>query len=98
MGFYEQVWQKIKEIPKGKVSTYALVGKALNSKAYRAVGTALKCNPYAPAVPCHRVINSNGNIGNYGGSGGVKKKAELLKKEGVEIVNNKIDSKYLYNF
>ncbi len=98
MGFYESVWDKIKEIPEGKVSTYALVAKALNSKAYRAVGIALKNNPYAPKVPCHRIINSNGKLGNYSGSGGIKKKTELLTKEGVEIKDNKIDSKYLYKF
>lgn len=99
MGFYERVWDKIKEIPKGKVSTYGKVAKSLNSKAYRAVGTALKCNPYAPKVPCHRVINSNGNIGNYSGPGGIKKKIELLTKEGIAVKNNKIDlKKYLYYF
>lgn len=99
MGFYERVWDKIKEIPAGKVSTYALVAKSLNSKAYRAVGTALKLNPYAPLVPCHRIINSSGGIGNYSGIGGVKKKIELLTKEGVEIKNRNINlSKYLYEF
>lgn len=98
MSFYERVWNKIKEIPKGKVSTYRDVAKALNSKAYRAVGTALKNNPYAPKIPCHRIINSNGYIGDYSGSGGIKKKIELLKKEGIEIKNNKIDSRYLYSF
>ncbi len=98
MGFYERVWTKISEIPKGKVSTYALVASALNSKAYRAVGTALRKNPFAPKVPCHRVINSSGLIGNYSGSGGVKKKIKLLEKEGVEVKNNKVDSKYLHKF
>ena len=98
MSFYERVWAKIKEIPAGKVATYKDVALALNSKAYRAVGTALKLNPYAPKVPCHRVINSDSDIGNYSGLGGIKKKIELLKKEGVEVKNNKIDSKYLHYF
>ena len=99
MGFYERVWDKIKEIPTGKVSTYGNVAKALHSKAFRAVGSALRYNPYAPKVPCHRVINSNGDIGNYSGSGGVERKIELLRKEGVEVVNNKIDlKKYLHKF
>mgnify|MGYP001561689564 CR=1 FL=1 len=98
MGFYERVWDKIREIPKGKVSTYKEVALALNSKAYRAVGTALKLNPYAPKVPCHRVINLDGHVGNYSGSGGMKKKIEMLRKEGVEIKNNKIDYNYLHNF
>lgn len=99
MSFYKRVWDKVKEIPAGKVSTYALVAKSLNSKAYRAVGTALKLNPYAPKVPCHRVINSSGEIGNYSGQGGVKKKIELLTKEGVEIKDNKINlNRYLFIF
>ena len=98
MSFYERVWAKIKEIPAGKVSTYKEVAIALNSKAFRAVGTALKLNKNAPIVPCHRVINSDLDIGNYSGLGGIKKKIELLTKEGVEIKNNKIDSKYLYKF
>lgn len=99
MSFYERVWAKIKEIPAGKVLTYKEVALSLNSKAFRSVGTALKLNPYAPKVPCHRVINSSGEIGNYSGSGGIKKKIELLTKEGVEIKDNKIDlTKYLFKF
>ena len=61
--FTEKVYNITKRIPKGKISTYGEIAKALNSKAYQAVGSALHKNPYAPIVPCHRVINSNGKIG-----------------------------------
>ena len=86
MMFYE----KLKKVPKGKVTTYAALAKALNSKAYRAVGSAMRRNPFAPSVPCHRVVNSNGNLGNFSGKGGVKAKIKLLEKEGVKIKNNRI--------
>ena len=64
----------------------------------------MRCNPYAPDVPCHRVVNSDGSIGGYMGktdknSKETKKKTSLLKKEGVEIKNNKINlKKYLFDF
>jgi len=99
MGFNENVWALTKKIPKGKVTTYKEIAKALNTKAYRAVGTALKKNPYAPQVPCHRVINSNGSIGGYKGKMNSKEKIRLLKKEGLEIKNDKVNLKrYIYNF
>lgn len=54
-------------------------------------------NPYAPKVPCHRVVQSNGNIGGF--ASGLKKKVQMLKMEGIEIKNNKIDlKKYEYKF
>ena len=93
--FGEQVYHVTKLIPCGHVSTYREIAHALNSKAYRAVGTALNKNPNAPTVPCHRVINTNGNVGGF--ASGTKNKIKLLKKEGIEIKNNKIDLKeYLW--
>ena len=93
----KRVYKTCKLIPKGKVSTYKELAHAINSKAYRAVGTALNKNPYAPKVPCHRVINSNGKIGEF--ASGTENKIKILKKEGIEIKNNKIDlKKYLHNF
>ncbi|MDP4012445.1 MAG: MGMT family protein [Candidatus Nanoarchaeia archaeon] len=97
--FTERVWEQLKLIPKGKVASYKTLSEAMNSKAYRAVGSAVKKNPYAPGVPCHRVVKNNGEIGGYSGPGGVKRKIEILKKEGVEIIKNKVDlKKYLYEF
>ena len=95
--FQERCYSLLQKLPRGKVTTYKALAQALNSQAYRAVGTAMKNNLSPIKVPCHRVIKSSGEIGNY--SQGVAKKIALLKKEGVEIINNKVElSKYLYNF
>jgi len=88
--FQEKVYSVLRKVPKGKVVTYKILADKLKSKAYRAVGTAMKRNPYAPEIPCHRVVLSSGNIGGYSGKGGVKGKIKLLRKEGVEVKNNKI--------
>jgi len=81
--FYQKVWLKCMEIPKGEVRSYKWIAKEIgNPKAYRAVALALKKNPFAPYVPCHRVIRSDGKIGGYSAKGGVRKKIQLLKKEG----------------
>ncbi len=78
--FQQKVYSVVKQIPKGKVLTYKQVAEKMgNPKAYRAVGSALKKNDN-PRVPCHRVIKSNGQIGDYNGLAG--KKVLLLKKEG----------------
>ena len=90
MSFEEKVWKKCKEIPKGKVSTYKEIAKALGVRAYRAVGNALRRNPFSPSVPCHRVVCSDGSLGGYKGKMNSKKKIELLRKEGIIIEKGKI--------
>ena len=96
MKFSERVYNLCKKIPKGKVSTYKIIAKKLRTKAYRAVGNALNKNPYKK-VPCHRIISSTGHL--YGFVLGLRKKAELLRKEDVKIKNNKVDlKKYLFKF
>ena len=96
--FSEKVYDLCKKIPMGRISTYKEIGKKLNTKAYRAIGNALNKNPYSPKVPCHRVINSNGNISGF--AKGTKNKIKLLEKEGVKIKKNKIVNfeKLLYKF
>lgn len=89
MNFNEKCYDILKKVPKGKVTTYKALANALKTKAYRAVGNAMNKNPYAPTVPCHRVINSNGELGGY--AHGLKKKIQMLKSEGIEIKDNKID-------
>ncbi|MFC1548400.1 MGMT family protein [Candidatus Omnitrophota bacterium] len=80
--FQKKVLIATMDIPKGGVRSYAWVaGKAGFPGAFRAAGQALKKNPYAPDVPCHRVVASDGTIGGY--SGGSRKKKRLLKEEGV---------------
>jgi len=98
MGFREEIYNRLREVPCGKVTTYKELAHSVDSKAYRAVGTAMNKNPYAPEVPCHRVVNSNGKIGGFGS--GVKNKIKLLRKEGVKVKNNKIVdfNKKLYKF
>ncbi len=83
----------MESIPKGKVTTYGLIAKKLNTRAYRAVGNACRNNPYAPRVPCHRVVRSEGSVGGFGGKTSgktVEKKIRMLRREGVEIRNGKI--------
>ncbi len=81
--FEKKVWKGLLEIPPGHVRTYQWLAKKIgHPKAARAVGNALKKNPLAPMVPCHRVIASNG-IGGY--AGGVTKKRRLLEREGVYL-------------
>ncbi|MBU4502448.1 MAG: MGMT family protein [Nanoarchaeota archaeon] len=95
--FKDRVYKLAKKIPKGNVTTYKEIAKSLNSKAYRAVGTAMNKNPFAPIVPCHRVINSDGKIGGF--ASGVNKKIRLLESEGVKVKDKKIDlKKYLFKF
>ena len=96
MGFNEKIWQLCKKVPKGKVTTYKLLAEAAGTKAYRAVGNAMNKNPNGlivcgygkNMVPCHRVIGSNGDL--VGFAHGLKKKAELLRKEGIVINNCRI--------
>lgn len=86
--FYERVWRLLKKIPRGKVSTYKEIAIALgNPLAARAVGNACNKNPFAPKVPCHRVVKSNGELGGF--ANGVSKKKFLLLREGIKVKNNK---------
>jgi len=92
----KKVYELLKRVPKGKVTTYGELARAAKTSP-RAVGALMKANPYAPAVPCHRVIMSNGSLGGF--AGGVKKKISMLKSEGIEIKNGRIDlKKYLHRF
>ena|SRR3989338_1802629 len=88
--FQNKIYGILKKVPKGRVTTYKLLAQRLGSNAYRAVGTAMRKNPFAPIIPCHRVVCSNGEVGNYSGDGGANGKIKLLRDEGVEIDNNKI--------
>tara|TARA_Y100000590_G_C15046147_1_gene760802 strand:- start:66 stop:350 length:285 start_codon:yes stop_codon:yes gene_type:complete len=81
--FQIKVWKFLKKIKKGKVKTYKEVAIAINKpKAARAVANACAKNPYAPKIPCHRVIRSDGTIGGFSAPGGIKTKRRMLKKEG----------------
>jgi len=88
MKFQQKVWELLKGIPKGKVTTYKIIANKLNTKGYQAVGNACHNNPYAPLVPCHRVINSDGRVGGF--ASGTENKIKLLEKEGIKIKNGKV--------
>ena len=80
----KKVWQELCNIKKGTVISYSELAKRVGRpRAVRAVASAVGKNPFAPQVPCHRVVRSDGGLGGYSGKGGVKTKIALLKKEGV---------------
>lgn len=83
----------MREVPRGSVTTYQELAKALGIKSSQAVGQALRRNPYAPEVPCHRVVRSDGGIGGFQGcfeGSPVDRKIRLLREEGVEIEDGKV--------
>ena len=84
--FQLKVWAYLRKIPRGSVRTYTQVAKDIGKPlAIRAVANAIGKNPYAPKIPCHRVIRSDGSLGGYSGKGGLKTKRFLLKKEGIKL-------------
>ena len=84
--FQKKVWNYLKTIRKGTVKSYKQVAIAINRpKSARAVANAIGKNPFAPKIPCHRVIRSDGSLGGYSGKGGLKTKKLLLKREGIII-------------
>lgn len=79
--FKERVHEVVRSIPEGKMMTYRQVAEAVGSpKAFRSVGTLMSRN-YDPTIPCHRVVRSDGSLGNYN-RGGPEGKADILRKEG----------------
>ncbi len=98
LSFSQLVWKATKKIPKGKVATYQIIAKMIHRpKSARAVGNALNKNPYAPQVPCHRVVRSDGQVGGF--ASGASDKIKILKKEGITIINKKVTplAKFLYS-
>ncbi len=92
--FQSRVLELTSRIPKGKVTTYREIARAMGKpRAYRAVANALRHNPYPIKIPCHRVVRSNGEVGGLGGSvtRGTRKKARMIAAEGVKIRDFKVD-------
>ena len=90
----KRIYEAVKKIPKGHVATYAQVAQmAGDRKMARAVGNALHKNPDPSSIPCHRVVNSKGELAGEYAFGGMWKQAEILKEEGVVSVNGKVDLK-----
>lgn len=81
------------QIPKGKVTTYGALSKAISGNTHlsRIIGTILSKNTYNPVVPCHRVVKSTGHVGGFFGSNeNMNKKEELLIAEGVPCIKGVI--------
>jgi len=89
MSFHEKVWAIAARIPAGRVATYGQIARKLGTRAYRAVGQAMHANPYAPAVPCHRVVGAGGALTGF--AGGLAKKQRLLESEGAKVTGGKVD-------
>jgi len=88
--FQSAVYDLIKNVPQGKVTTYGAICRALGRGSPRSIGNALRANPYAPVVPCHRVVRSDLSLGGFNGktdphSDDIKRKISLLRNEGVDI-------------
>jgi methylated-DNA-[protein]-cysteine S-methyltransferase len=103
LSFRDLVYKLCKTIPKGTVTTYGEIAKALlKPNASRAVGNALRNNPYAPIVPCHRVVSSTRAIGGfYGHKSGpeIQRKIQMLKEESVSFDDDgKVSQSCIYKF
>ena len=88
----KRIYEAVKKIPKGCVATYGQVAElAGDRKAARAVGNALHKNPDPSTIPCHRVVNAQGQLAGKYAFGGLWKQEELLMKEGVLVVDGRVD-------
>ncbi|MDE6586683.1 MAG: MGMT family protein [Clostridia bacterium] len=95
MGMFEDVYEVVKKIPKGKVASYGQVARAAGyPRASRQVGWALHCNPQPGVIPCHRVVFADGRICDGFAFGGREVQKALLEDEGVQFAEDyKIDLK-----
>ena len=106
--YQQAILRILAEVPKGKVTTYGDLAKELarrdpkwSPNASRAVGTTMKNNLCGPQIPCHRVIKSDGDIGNFRGGekGAVEEKIRMLRDESVKVIDGRIDLReYRYRF
>lgn len=88
----KRIYEAVKKIPKGHVATYGQIAEmAGNPRMSRAVGNALHKNPDPFHIPCFRVVNSKGELAGAFAFGGGKAQAELLREDGVEVVDGKVD-------
>ncbi|MEM9443848.1 MAG: MGMT family protein [Verrucomicrobiota bacterium] len=99
--FQKSVYDATSLIPKGSVTTYKLLGQMVGCRSPRAIGQALRLNPFAPEVPCHRVVKTDLSLGGYMGqespSPELKKKKHLLALEGVRFIEkNRINPQDLW--
>ncbi len=89
MNLDKNIYKKLLEVPKGKITTYGELAKAVGLKnGQRAVGKIMNNNPYPVIIPCHRVVKSDGKVGGY--AYGEEIKSDMLTREGIVIKNGKI--------
>lgn len=91
--FARRVYDVVARIPEGRVSTYAAIAARIGCRSPRAVGGALRRNPFAPKVPCHRVIASDLRLGGFQGDlagAAVERKRRLLAGEGVKFIKDRL--------
>ena len=100
MNTFDLIYEKVKQIPKGRVATYGQIARlAGNPRWSRVVGYALHANPEFVIIPCHRVVNRNGELSKAFVFGGVEVQKNLLISEGVAVEDNKVDlTKYGIDF
>ncbi|MBU4201021.1 MAG: MGMT family protein [Verrucomicrobia bacterium] len=100
--FQQLVYAATRTIPRGRVATYKLLADHIGCRSCRAVGQALKRNPDAPRVPCHRVIASDGTLGGFQGrcaGAALRRKTYLLAAEGVRFSHGRLaDPRRLFRF
>ncbi len=99
--FQDRVYKLISTIPAGKVVSYGQVADALACRSSQAIGQALKKNPFAPTVPCHRVIRSDLKLGGFFGSAGeaaLDRKRALLESEGVIFSGDYVSKECIHSF
>ncbi len=92
MTTYQKIYEAVKQIPKGRVATYGqIAAMAGNYRMSRVVGNALHANPDPANIPCHRVVNAKGELAKAFVFGGIDVQTERLEKEGVRVVDGKVD-------
>jgi len=85
----QKIYKKLLEVPKGQITTYGDLAKAVGLKnGQRFIGKIMNKNPYPVIVPCHRVVMSTGKVGGYAYGENIKTK--MLNDEGIQIKNGKI--------
>ena len=86
MSFFENVYEAVQLIPRGKVATYGQIARMIGApRSSRAVGYALHANPRPGVIPCHRVVDREGRLAPAFAFGGPEIQAQLLESEGVEV-------------
>lgn len=100
--FQRIVYKAVLRIPRGKITTYKILARHLKCRSCRAIGQALRRNPFAPGVPCHRVIASGLGPGGFKGQRdgiAIEQKLKLLGNEGVQFKNGKVSNpKMIHHF